>query len=234
MKLKRGVTVAATVALTVIVVGCFAAQLWQQLNFHYTYNEQGSTRHITVSSFAGMNSVSINEYTLLAVPSALTLQTPVSSQSFLTNSTRLQIFDYINQNPGVQFRAIASALCLPVGLAEYHLGVLVRSGLVSFVRDGRYKRFFVAKRFSRREMLAICLLRHKTARRIVEALLRKGWLSHCRLADEVSISSQALTWQMKTLRSTEFVLQVNDGINTLYTLNAASAPLLEKYLVTIP
>ena len=40
------------------------------------------------------------------------------------------------------------------------------------IRDGRYKRFFVSKRFSKREMLAICLLRHKTTRRIIEVLLQ--------------------------------------------------------------
>jgi hypothetical protein len=64
------------------------------------------------------------------------------------------------------------------------LGVLVRSGLVSFVRDGRYKRFFAAKRFSKRETAAICLLRHKTAKKILEALLCRGQLSHGKLADE--------------------------------------------------
>jgi predicted transcriptional regulator len=233
LKAKRGLIVTSALALAIVVVGCFTAQLWQQLNFDYTFTEQGNTRHLGVSSFAGMNAVSINEYTLLAVPHALTFQTPVFSQSYLSNSTRLQIFEYISQTPGVQFRAIASALCLSVGLAEYHLGVLVKSGLVSFVRDGRYKRFFVAKRYSEREMSAICLLRHKTAKRIIEALLGKRGLSHCRLAGEVSISSQALTWQMKTLRGTMFVLQVNDGIRTVYSLNEASAPLLEKFLVAI-
>jgi predicted transcriptional regulator len=110
------------------------------------------------------------------------------------------------------------------------LGVLVRSGLVSFVRDGRYKRFFAAKRFSKRETAAICLLRHKTAKRILEALLCRGQLSHGKLADEVAITSQALTWQMKTLGKTEFVLQVNEGLKTIYMLDNSREPQLRAYL----
>ena len=133
----------------------------------------------------------------------------------------------------MQFRAVCAGLSLPVGLAQYHLGVLVKAGLVSFVRDGRYKRFFVSKRFTKREMAAISLLRHKTAKKILEALLSKKQLSHGRLADEVSISSQALTWQMRSLRNTEFVLQVNEGLKTVYSLDEDSAPLLRTYLAIV-
>jgi predicted transcriptional regulator len=208
--------------------------MWQQQNFHCTQTMEGGVRHIEYLSFAGSRAVSIDHYTLLAVPTILNFQTPIPNQTYLINSTRLQIFDYITQNPGIQFRAVASALCLPVGLAEYHLGILVRSGLVSFVRDGRYKRFFVSKQFSKREMLAICLLRRKTTRKILEVLLRRSKQSHCKLAGDVAITSQALTWQMKKLRSAKFVLQINDGPRTIYTLNENTKPMIEKYLTTVP
>jgi predicted transcriptional regulator len=118
-------------------------------------------------------------------------------------------------------------------LAQYHLGVLIKSGLVSFIRDGRYKRFFASKKFSRKDMLAISLLRHKTAKRILEALLRKKQLSHGELAGEVSITSQALTWQMKRLGKTEFITQTSDGLRTIYSLDEKSAPLLIQYLTLV-
>jgi predicted transcriptional regulator len=118
-------------------------------------------------------------------------------------------------------------------LAEYHLGVLIKSGLVSFVRDGRYKRFFIANKFSRKDMLLISLLRHSRVKRIVEALVNNGELSHGKLANKVAITSQALTWQMKTFKSTRFVLQVNDGIKTVYSLDKKSAPTLKRYLAVV-
>ena len=230
LSLKR---VAIALALTFIVIGGFAAQMYQQKNFKYTYTEQ-PVHHIEVySGLASLKAITINEYCMLAFPPSITVQAPNVSQSVLTNSTRSQIYDFVSANPGVSFRAICSALFLPVGLAEYHLGVLVRAGLVSFVRDGRYKRFFVAKRFSKRDMATICLLRHKTAKRIIETLLCKKQLSHGKLADEVSITSQALTWQMKTLRNTEFVLQVNEGLKTIYMLDESCEPRLRAYLAIV-
>jgi predicted transcriptional regulator len=113
------------------------------------------------------------------------------------------------------------------------LGVLVKAGLVSFIRDGRYKRYFLSKKFSKKEMLTISLLRHKTARRILEVLLNRKHMSHGELACEVSITSQALTWQMKRLGKTEFVLQANEGLRTIYSLDENSAPLLIQYLTLV-
>ncbi len=224
----------ATIALVLmlIVIGCFAASLYEQKNFIYSY----PTRHNlqVYSGITSLKAITIDKITLLAFSPSFTLNTPtVSSQQIAINSTRMQIYDYINQNPGVQFRAVCAGLTLPVGLAQYHLGVLIKSGLVSFVRDGKYKRFFVSKKFSKKQIAAITMLRHKTAKRIFETLLNKKQLSHGKLASEVRISSQALTWQMKSLKTTEFVLQVNEGLKTIYSIDSSSEHLLKSYLAIV-
>jgi predicted transcriptional regulator len=172
------------------------------------------------------------ESLLLALP-IVNVYAPLVGQTPPVNSTRMEIFNYINANPGVQFRAVCTGLTLPVGLVQYHLGVLVKSGLVSFVRDGKYKRFFVSKKFSKKQVAVITLLRHKTAKRIFEVLLNKKQLSHGKLADELCITSQALTWQMKSLKNTKFVLQVNDGLKTVYSINESAQPVLETSLAFI-
>jgi predicted transcriptional regulator len=198
--------------LASIILVSFAALLQQQKNF----------QPITTSP-----------YYLLALPTSFSVNGNANSQAAFNNGTRTQIYNYIEGNPGVQFRGICATLSLPVGLAQYHLGVLIKAGLVSFIRDGRYKRFFLSKKFSRKEMLTISLLRHKTAKRILEALLNKKQMSHGELACEVSITSQALTWQMKRLGKTEFVLQTNEGLRTIYSLDEASAPRLMQYLALV-
>jgi predicted transcriptional regulator len=219
----------ATIALALILIigGCFAASLYQQKNFSYTFSSQG--QNLGISSFSG----SIDKTILLALPPAFSLCTSTVSQPSPVNSTRMEIYDYINANPGVQFRAVCAGLTIPVGLAQYHLGVLVKSGLVSFVRDGKYKRFFVSKKFSKKQIAAITMLRHKTAKRIFQVLLNKKQLSHGKLASELCISSQALTWQMKSLKNTSFVLQVNDGLKTVYSIDQTSQPLLETSLAIV-
>ena len=198
--------------LASIVLVSFAALLQQQKN---------------------LGTVTTNPYCLLALPASFSLNRGAVNQASFNNGTRAQIYNYIKSNPGVQFRGICASLSLPVGLAQYHLGVLVKAGLVSFIRDGRYKRFFPSKKFSKKEMLTISLLRHETAKRILEALLNKKQLSHGELAGEGSITSQALTWQMKSLKKTDFVLQANDGLKTIYSLDEASAPLLKKYMTLV-
>lgn len=229
--LKR--TVFALVLASIIIVS-FAALMYQQKGFAFTLSPTSPHVFQVHSGIPSLRAVTTDPYCLLALPTnAFTADTTTNSQVTFNNSTRTQIYNYIEGNPGVQFRGICAALSLPVGLAQYHLGILIKSGLVSFIRDGRYKRFFKSKKFSRKDMLTISMLRHETVKRILEALLSKKQLSHGELAYEVSITSQALTWQMKRLGKTEFLTQRNDGLRTIYSVDEKSAPFLVQYLTLI-
>jgi DNA-binding transcriptional ArsR family regulator len=228
--LKRAII--AFVLASIIIVS-FAALLHQQKSYTFSVTSTPSCLVQVYSGIPSLRPVTTDPYCLLALPTSFSVNVSANSQAPFNNGTRMQIYNFVKGNPGVQFRGICASLSLPVGLAQYHLGVLVKSGLASFIRDGRYKRFFLSKKFSRKEMLTISLLRHKTAKRILEALLNKKQLSHGELAGEVSITSQALTWQMKSLKKTAFVLQANDGLRTIYSLDEASAPLLKKYLTLV-
>jgi len=215
--------------LASIVLGSFAALLQQQKSFTCSFPSTRSCLVQVSSGILSLRAVTTDPYCLLAVPTSFSINFANSHAPF-SNGTRTQIYNYIEGNPGIQFRGVCAGLSIPVGLAQYHLGVLIKSGLVSFIRDGRYKRFFPSKKFSRKEMLTISLLRHKTARKILETLLNKKQLSHGELASEVAITSQALTWQMKRVGKTAFVLQTNEGLRTIYSLDENSAPKLMQYL----
>jgi DNA-binding transcriptional ArsR family regulator len=228
--LKRAII--AFVLASIIIVS-FAALLHQQKNFTFSITPTSPHLVQVYSGIPSLRAVTTDPYCLLALPTSLSVDLSTTDQAPFNNGTRTQIYNYIESNPGVQFRGICAGLSLPVGLAQYHLGVLVKAGLVSFIRDGRYKRFFPSKKFSKKEMLTISLLRHETAKRILEALLNRKQLSHGELAGEVSITSQALTWQMKSLKKTEFVLQATEGLKTIYSLDEASAPLLKKYMTLV-
>jgi predicted transcriptional regulator len=205
----------ATIGLVLILIigGCMAASVYQQENSQLAFLPDGNLQVLLATPLLGAYAQGLNPHSV--------------------NSTRMDIYTYIDANPGIQFRGVCAGLTLPVGLVQYHLGVLVKSGLVSFVRDGKYKRFFVSKKFSKKQIDAITMLRHKTAKRIFEVLLNKKQLSHGKLADELAISSQALTWQMKSLRNTKFVLQVNDGLKLVYSINESTMPLLETSLAIV-
>jgi DNA-binding transcriptional ArsR family regulator len=146
------------------------------------------------------------------------------------NSTRTEIYDFIKDNPGVQFRGICNELGLSIGLAQFHLGVLKKAGLISFIRDGRYKRYFESRRFSLKEMGIISLLRHQTARSILKNILSNKEISHSKLASHLSITSQGLTWQMNRLKKAGVVQTRKDGIKVQYLLEESYASILYEAL----
>jgi predicted transcriptional regulator len=146
------------------------------------------------------------------------------------NYTRTEIYDFIKANPGVQFRGICNQLGLSIGLAEFHLGVLKKAGLISFIRDGRYKRFFESRRFSQKEMEIISLLRHETARSILKTVLEAKQISHGELACQLSITSQGLTWQMNRLKKDGVIQESKEGMKVIYSLEDTYAPILTEII----
>jgi predicted transcriptional regulator len=130
----------------------------------------------------------------------------------------VQIYNFITDNPGTNFRGICSALTLPVGVVQYHLAVLTKGGLVSSRRDGRNKRYFEFKKFSDVESWMISVLRHETVKKILDILHCEGSECHGRLAQRLDISSQALTWHMNHLKEQGIVTGKADGLTVNYMI----------------
>jgi len=151
----------------------------------------------------------------------------------ISNSTRAQVYEFIVANPGIQFRGVCTGLCIAIGTAEFHLGVLKKAGLISFVRDGKYKRFFAAKKFSVKEMKLISLLRHETSRLILKTLAAEKTVSHGKLASDLYITSQGLTWQMNRLREQGIVQGNWAATQVTYSLNEIYIQALPELLCII-
>lgn len=152
----------------------------------------------------------------------------------LNQSTRLSIYNYIESNPGAHFRNICSSLSIPIGVAQYHLGILTKTGLISFFKDGRYKRYFRSRNFRLKEMQTISVLRHRTAGKILRILTEKQSLAHHDLASKLEISSQALSWQMKGLREMDLVESVTQNMEVLYSLSEENLMMVKCCLDRMP
>ena len=148
----------------------------------------------------------------------------------LNQSTRIEIYNFVKNNPGIHFRGICDNLGLPIGVVQYHLGLLTRAGLLLVHRDRQYKRYFETQRFGEIEMKMISLLRHKTVRRILAVLSERDSIFHKDLAVKLHISSQALTWQMNRLRKTGLVDAVKEGMKVKYLLNQENAMTVKSCL----
>jgi hypothetical protein len=109
-----------------------------------------------IPNFSGFSSATINP---LTIPTPLSLRATFFDNIFpLNQSTRLEVYNFVKANPGVHFRGICSGLGISIGVAQYHLGVLTKTGLISFFQDERYKRYFNSKSFGTKEIQVISVL----------------------------------------------------------------------------
>ena len=148
----------------------------------------------------------------------------------LNQSTSIEIYNFVKDNPGIHFRGICDNLGLSFGVVQYHLGLLTRVGLLLVRRDRQYKRYFEIKRFGETEMKMISLLRHETVRRILAVLSERDSIFYKDLAVKLDISSQALTWQMNRLRKTGLVDAVKERMKVKYLLNQENAMTVKSCL----
>ncbi len=151
-----------------------------------------------------------------------------AASTLLNQTTRMTVFNFIKDNPGLHFRAISDCLKMPIGVLQYHLGLLVNGGLILAYRDGRYKRFFESKKFTDKEMETISALRRKVPSMILIALLKRPQVTHRDLADQLNISSQALSWHVKQLEKMNFVKRDVKGLSVKYSLDEATQRVVDR------
>jgi DNA-binding transcriptional ArsR family regulator len=215
-----------------VIAVSFAAMIQREKNAGFSVTASKSPSQWAVFDSTTYNLLTFPTFAhhlpTLPTPFVLDVNAVERPASVFNNSTRVEIYDFIKANPGVQFRGICNQLGLSIGLAEFHLGVLKKAGLISFIRDGRYKRFFESKKFSQKEMEIISLLRHDTTRSILKTMLEGKKISHRELAHQLSITSQGLTWQMNRLKKDGVVQESKDGMKAIYSLKEAYAPVLSE------
>jgi predicted transcriptional regulator len=148
----------------------------------------------------------------------------------LNQPTRLEIYNYVKNNPGIHFRGICNNLELSIGVVQYHLNVLTHAGLLSVYNDGQCRRYFEPNTYATTDMKIISLLRHDTARKILTVLSENSPILHKNLAHKISLSSQALTWQMNQLKHTGLIDTAQKENSVNYSLNKENAAALRLLL----
>ncbi|WP_144901672.1 winged helix-turn-helix transcriptional regulator [Halobellus captivus] len=111
-----------------------------------------------------------------------------AAETDTTSDARDAIVGYVASTPGAHFSKIRDDLSLGTGETQHHLRRLVDDGVLVFTRDGDYKRFFPAERFSAFEQTALGYLRRRTPRGMVIELLRNPSTTGSALADRLDVS----------------------------------------------
>ncbi|WP_299236436.1 winged helix-turn-helix transcriptional regulator [Natronomonas sp.] len=126
------------------------------------------------------------------------------------SETREAIVGYLATTPGAHFSKIRDDLQLGTGETQHHLRKLEADGAIEHRKDGEYKRYFSAGRFSAFEQRALGYLRRETPRKTLIALLRDPDASGGDLAEFAGVSRSAVSKHAAELESAG-VLSRSDG-----------------------
>jgi len=117
------------------------------------------------------------------------------------SETRGAIVGYLAATPGAHFSKLRDDLQLGTGETQHHLRRLEDDGTVEHRRDGEYKRYFPAGRFSPFEQRALGYLRRETPRRMLVMLLREPSASGGEMADDAGVSRSTVSKYATKLES---------------------------------
>lgn len=109
--------------------------------------------------------------------------------------SREAIAGYVTETPGAHFSKLRDDLHLGTGEAQHHLKRLLNDGTIESRRDGDYRRFYEADRFSEFEQVALGYLRRETPRGMLLTLLQEPGRSGTALAKDLDVSRPTVsTW----------------------------------------
>ena len=145
------------------------------------------------------------------------------------SDVRDAIVGYLASTPGAHFSKIRDDLKLGTGETQHHLRRLERSRAIEHRKDGEYKRYFPAGRFSDFEQRALGYLRRETPRGMLVALLAAPDSSGSDLADAAGVSRPTVSKYAAELeasgllaREEGYVLQRPETLLTLVVRYADS------------
>jgi len=116
-----------------------------------------------------------------------------------SSDARDAIVGYVASTPGAHFSKVRDDLQLGTGETQYHLRNLVDDDTLEVSRDGDYKRFFPAGRFSEFEQVALGYLRRDTPRGMLVHLLRDPAATGSELAARLGVSRATVSTYAKEL-----------------------------------
>ena len=124
-----------------------------------------------------------------AATSVAGLMEPAESES----DARQAIVGYLAATPGAHFSKLRDDLALGTGETQHHLRQLLDVDAIESYRDGDYRRFFPAGRFSEFEQTALGYLRRETPRGMVIELLRNPRAGTADLAAALDVSPPTIS-----------------------------------------
>ncbi|MGD0645769.1 MAG: winged helix-turn-helix transcriptional regulator [Candidatus Bathyarchaeia archaeon] len=144
----------------------------------------------------------------------------VLTKKLLEVGIRQKLFTLISECPGIHFRDAQRRTESATGNLTYHLDCLVKAGLLTTVRDGKYLRYYACKERSIEEKVILALARRKTDRHILLLLLQNETNTNEELSKILSLSPSTISWHIKKLIETNILSVKAEGRKAFYSVNS--------------
>ena len=129
---------------------------------------------------------------------------------------RVQILEFILNNPGTHLRKIKKNLNYSMGTIQYHINYLEREGKIISKRKEFYKNFYHSEaNLDENEIMSILNL--KSPRRIILYLLANEPCNHREIAEGIGLSSPTVSFHMKRLAELDIISIKYNGKFSIYS-----------------
>lgn len=127
-------------------------------------------------------------------------------KDLLELDSRREIYELVEDQPGVHLSKIADMLEMNVSLAEYHLRFLEKNDLIKSVKKKGYKRYFPTKEMVEPEDKEILFeLRKEVPLTIVFLLIENERMTHKEILKEMDIAKSTLSYHLKKLENMDIL-----------------------------
>lgn len=156
----------------------------------------------------------------------------LAGSTLFHNDTREQVYQCIQENPGIFLTAIIRKTGVKRGTLRYHLMVLHASKKISILESEGHTRYYEnSGRFSDQEKIILKFVQNKTDCQILSQLMNNTALNRKELGDILGISGMLVSWYMKRLSDAGIIVHTKIGKQTRYEIAPEARDYLEKYLV---
>lgn len=126
----------------------------------------------------------------------------------LEQETRRQVYDVVQQTPGLYLSAVAEGAGIPLSTARHHARVLEQEGLLAS-RKVRGKRRFYPN--DEEELALVAAVDDESTASVLDALEALGEASVARLADHIDRDPSTVTHHLQRLEGEGLVVRERDG-----------------------
>lgn len=150
-------------------------------------------------------------------------------QNVLENRNRLNIFNYVANNPGCTPSEISTRQNMKNGTVKYHVQMLESQGKIILKRMGKYTRIFnTSKANTEQEKTVLAYIKNDTSRNILWAILEEPGVTNQRLSERFGLDKSSVHWHIERFLNDNLVTFEQDGRFKKYYVEPTVGKLLSN------